>query len=227
MSLSAKVLSGYRLDARDGELGRVESFLFDDASWSVRYLLARTGRWLGREVLLHPEVLGAPDSEGPSIAVDLTREQIRHAPELDTDAPISRQYEKALAEYFDWPAYWTLWATPEQAPPPAEKPAGPPDPRDAEPRGDPNLRSTAAVIGYDIHARDGAIGHVEDFLIDAEVWSVRNVVIDTRNWLPSPKVLVAPTRVLKIDWNERVVVVELTREQVRQSPEVEELARRD
>jgi hypothetical protein len=69
------------------------------------------------------------------------------------------------------------------------------------------------VTGYYIQAADGEIGHVEDFVVDDETWAVRYVVVDTRNWLPAKKVLVAR------DWVERKVFVNLTREQVRNSPE--------
>ena len=49
--------------------------------------------------------------------------------------------------------------------------------------GDPHLRSTGEVIGYSIHANDGDIGHVDDFMIDDNDWIVRYVVI-TRSWWP-------------------------------------------
>ncbi len=41
-----KDLNGYKLDARDGEIGEVKEFYFDDQSWTVRYLIADTGGWL-------------------------------------------------------------------------------------------------------------------------------------------------------------------------------------
>jgi hypothetical protein len=55
-----------------------------------------------------------------------------------------------------------------------------------------HLRSVKEVIGYHIQATDGDIGHVEDFVVDDEVWALRYVVVDTRNWLPGRKVLWYP-----------------------------------
>ncbi len=40
-------------------------------------------------------------------------------------------------------------------------------------QGDIHVRSAADVIGYDIRAADGEIGHVEDFLLDDRAWAIR------------------------------------------------------
>ena len=42
----ASELTGYTLGARDGEIGTVGDFYFDDQSWTVQYLVAHTGSWL-------------------------------------------------------------------------------------------------------------------------------------------------------------------------------------
>ena len=60
---------------------------------------------------------------------------------------------------------------------------------------DPHLRSIEAVTGYHIHASDGEIGHVEDFLIEDADWSIRYLVVDTKNWWPGKKVLISPRSV--------------------------------
>ena len=49
---------------------------------------------------------------------------------------------------------------------------------------DPHLHSSDEVIGYDIKATDGGIGHIDDFLFDERSWAIRYAVVDTRNWLP-------------------------------------------
>ena len=60
-------------------------------------------------------------------------------------------------------------------------------------QGDPHLHSSRDVIGYYIQARDGQIGHVEDFIVDTEAWAIRYMAVDTVNWWPGKKVLVAVT----------------------------------
>jgi hypothetical protein len=48
MLIKAKTLKGYKLDSKDGEVGKVKDFYFDDKHWTIRYLVADTGNWLGR-----------------------------------------------------------------------------------------------------------------------------------------------------------------------------------
>jgi sporulation protein YlmC with PRC-barrel domain len=83
--------------------------------------------------------------------------------------------------------------------------------------GDPHLRSGTEVIGYGIEARDGAIGEVQDFVVDEDTWAIRDVVVDTMRWWPGGHVRVHPEYVERIDWNERKVHLRLTREQVKLS----------
>ena len=87
---------------------------------------------------------------------------------------------------------------------------------------DPHLRSTHAVTGYHIHAKDGDIGHVEDFVIDDETWAIRYLVIDTKNWWPGKSVLVSPSWIQRVSWDESKVFVNLTRESIKRSPEYSE-----
>ena len=87
---------------------------------------------------------------------------------------------------------------------------------------DPHLRSTHDVSGYHIHAADGEIGHVEDFIIDDETWAIRYLIIDTRNWWPGKKVLISPQWIERVSWSESKVFVNLSREAIKQSPEYTE-----
>jgi hypothetical protein len=75
-----------------------------------------------------------------------------------------------------------------------------------------------AVEGYAIEARDGLIGHVEDLLVEDAKWVVRYLVVDTRNWLPGRKVVVAPTWVERVNWQDRTVRMDLSRDEVKKSP---------
>jgi len=86
------------------------------------------------------------------------------------------------------------------------------------PKGDPHLRSTKEVAGYHIRAQDGEIGHVEDFLYDDKDWSIRYLVVDTRNWWPGKKVLVPPSWIGEIRWEDRSLDADVVREDIRQAP---------
>jgi hypothetical protein len=83
-----------------------------------------------------------------------------------------------------------------------------------------DLLSSSDIVGCDLEAPDGTIGHVEDLVVDDETWEIADMVVDTRKWLPGGRrVLVAPTAVASIDAPEKKVRVRLTRDEVRNSPE--------
>ena len=75
------------------------------------------------------------------------------------------------------------------------------------------------MTGYHIEATDGEVGHVEDFIIDDETWEIRYIVVDTRNWLPGKKVLIAPRWIDRVSWNDSKVYVSLSREAIKHAPE--------
>ncbi len=83
---------------------------------------------------------------------------------------------------------------------------------------DPHLRSIEAVTGYHIHASDGEIGHVEDFLVEDADWSIHYLVVDTKNWWPGKKVLISPRSAREIDWTDNLVNLNVDRQRVKDSP---------
>jgi sporulation protein YlmC with PRC-barrel domain len=223
MLSKARTLTGYKLHSLDGEIGKVEEFYFDDRHWTIRYLVADTGNWLtGRQVLMSPYALGAVNRDEQDIVIDLTKKQIEDSPSLNSDKPVSRQFEEDYYGYYGWPTYWggpymwgsypypvrdrTQWKTSTQG----------------EKAWDPHLRSTHAVTGYHIQADDGEIGHVEDFVIDDETWAIRYLIVGTRNWWPGKRVLISPQWIKRVTWSERKVFVNLSRETIKQSPEYTE-----
>jgi hypothetical protein len=81
------------------------------------------------------------------------------------------------------------------------------------------LRSATELLGSHLTVLDGSLGHIEDFVVDTSTWMVRWMIVDTRNWLPGRKVILSP------DWIEDVngkVLVDLTKEEIRKSPEFDE-----
>lgn len=221
MLYKAKTLNGYRMKAKDGEIGKVKEFYFDDKHWTIRYLVADTGTWLtGKQVLISPYALLSINENGKYISVNLTKKQIEDSPSLDTDKPVSKQFQNSYYEYYGLPSYWTgssVWGVNSYIN------------RDYQFRSnlipvddeswDPNLRSTHDVSGHHLEATDGAIGHVADFLIDDKSWTIRYLVIDTQNFFPGRKVLISPQWIESVSWEESKVFVNVSREKVKSSPE--------
>jgi hypothetical protein len=219
----AKILTDYKLDGLDGEIGRVKEFYFDDYHWTIRYLVADTGNWLtGRNVLISPYSLGKVDTKNRDIAVNLTKKQIENSPPLESKKPVSKQFEKDYFGFYELPIYWNgtyMWggsANIERDPEKQKKI------NRSEEKWDYRLRSTKEVDKYRIQAEDGDIGHVEDFIIDDETWAIRYLVVDTRNWLPGKKVFISTQWIQSVNWGDLKVIVKLSREAVMQSPEFPE-----
>ena len=217
-------LRGYDIHARDGQIGTVEDFLFDDATWTIRYLVVDTGPWLfGREVLVSPQAAGKPVWEAGVLPVNLTKEQVETSPDIELDKPVSRQKQEALNAHYAWNNYWTTLPTATRfgrfgMTPPATAVAEGEEARETL-SGDPHLRSADEVTGYDIRALDGEIGHVDDFIVDHEAWVIRYMIINTRDWLPGRDVLIALASIGEINWERAEVQVNLNKQDIKESPE--------
>ena len=226
MLRSIEQLYGNKLGAFDGDLGEVKDFYFDDQNWAIRYLVADTGSWLpGRRVLLSPHSLGRLDQPEKILQVNLTRKQIENSPSIDMHKPVSRQYEEEYYQYFGWPSYWqgdALWGATEfpALTVPAQLKSGPlparPDPRVE--RGDPHLRSAQAVKGYQISDGNRNLGHVSDFMMDAQSWVIGQLVIKTGHRLSGKEVVIPTKMVERISYVDSTIFVTLSADSVEPSP---------
>lgn len=98
---SSDEVSGYRIVAHDGELGKVEDFAIDDRDWSIGYVVIDTRKWLpGKTVLIAPAWIEAVDWAARSITVDLDRGAIESAPPYEPSRVISRDYEIRLYAHY-------------------------------------------------------------------------------------------------------------------------------
>ncbi len=205
MKRTIKNLMGFTMGATDGEIGKVKDFYFDDLTWTIRYLVVETGSWLSnRKVLISPEALLEGDWTNETFPVNLTKEQIKNSPDIDTDKPVSKQHETELYAHYPWTNYWAggLWAggmgatgmmTPMSSVPMDEAVINSKNNPDAEEDGDPHLRSAKNVQGYK--------------------------VVDTGNWFPGKKVTISPEWIKEIKWETSEVIVNASVEQVKNSPE--------
>jgi hypothetical protein len=220
MLIKAKALKGYSLKSLDGDIGSASEFFFDDRYWAIRYLVANTATWLSdRKVLISPYSLDGVNTAEERVFVLLNRKQIEESPSIDTDEPVSRQFEKSYNGYYGYPEYWagpymwggysclsrdrTRWGSTASE----------------QTVGDRHLRSTHEVTGYHLLALDGEVGHVDDFIIDDETWAIRYLVVATRNWWPGKKALISPKWIENVSWEEREVAIGLSRETIKAAPE--------
>ena len=219
-------LYGAKLGASDGEIGHVKDFYFEDQNWAVRYVVADTGSWLaGRKVLLSPHAFGSLHQAGKLLLVNLTRKQIENSPSIESHKPVSRQYEEEYYRYHGWPYYWQgdgLWGMsgfPILELPAKPLPSKPATPNGPQPeRADAHLRSAQAVNGYHIQASDGTIGHICDFMMDAQTWAIQQLVVKTGHRFSGSEVQIPTSQVGRISYDKSTVFVNLTSKAVEQCP---------
>ena len=208
MLYRANELESYALSAVDGQIGRINHFYFDEESWAVRYAVVDSGKrddptdnWFtGRQILLPPSKICSVSSGDQRITTSLTRKEIEESPGILTDRPVSKQSEEGNYNALGWPVSWY----------------GPDHPTKPW---DPHLHSTKDVAGYHVQGLDGEIGHVQDFVLEDETWTIRYLVIDTRNWWPGKRVLLSPRWTEQVCWDESKVYVALSCEQIQRAPE--------
>jgi hypothetical protein len=100
-------VTGYHIQASDGEIGHVEDFIIDDANWSIRYLLIDTVNWWpGKKVLLPPAWASDISWHQSKVFVDVNRQTIKEAPEYDSEKMVARDYEDRLFRHYNRKAYW-------------------------------------------------------------------------------------------------------------------------
>jgi hypothetical protein len=201
-----KALTGSSVIATDGEIGTVRNFLFDDISWTIRYLVVEVGTWFKRrDVVLPIAAVDPPDWAQKTFHVHLTREQVGNSPNVDTEKPVSRQQAIAMREYFGKLACWVS----TQLEGGAQIPTGRKYP--VHTQEDPDLRSVLNLIDYKVWATDGEIGLLEGFILDEASWHLGYLDVKTWDWLPDRSVLI-PTRWVKsVSWADRRVTLHHTR----------------
>jgi hypothetical protein len=104
---STEAVTGYHIDATDGEIGHVDGFVVDDEAWAIRYIEVATRNWLpGKKVLVSPAWIERVSWADSKVYVVLSREAIKNAPEYIVSRPLTREYEERLHLHYGRPPYW-------------------------------------------------------------------------------------------------------------------------
>jgi PRC-barrel domain len=238
MLRNLKELEHFKIHATDGEIGHISDFYFDDDAWVVRYIVVDAGSWLSsKKVLISPISVKRLNVQAEVLPLTITKAQVQSSPEIDADLPVARQHEVRYMAHYGYAPYWGgtgawgdgMYPNLTLAGADADHHNGVVHPQmelTDDQRVDlighrsdePHLRSCHAVAGYHIHATDGDIGHVTGFLIDDDTWAIRYLVIDTSNWWMGHKALIAPTWIEGVQWADRSVSVNLSRELIKDAP---------
>ena len=224
----ARKVTGAAVRATDGDIGTLEDFYFEESRWTIRYLLVDTGKWLsGKRVLISPMSVRG-DWGRTGFRLNLSKDQVWNSPEFDDRQPLSREDETRILGYYGYPAYWgaaNIWGSYDN---PAALVTAPPlsDRPDTTASIDPEareLRSVKRSTGYHIHASDGEIGHVDDFLIGQESWRIRYLLVDTSNWIGGRSVIVSAEELDGVDRVHGRLYVAASRDAIAHAPSVESI----
>jgi hypothetical protein len=100
-------ISGYDIQAIDGEIGHVSGFVLDDQTWSIRYIEVATRNWWpGKKVLISPAWIQRVSWISSKLYVALSRVAIQTGPAYLDSMPITREYETSLFAHYGRPSYW-------------------------------------------------------------------------------------------------------------------------
>jgi sporulation protein YlmC with PRC-barrel domain len=168
---------GYSVIATDGEVGRVRNLLFDDHSWTIRYLVIAPGNWTKRrEVELALAVVEQSHWIYRSFKVHCTREQVLNSPELGSARWVALQRTVCMQEGSGVVVPWLnsgfyeksmMPHTPDQA---------------ARTMISPRLRSMRELLDYRLWARDREIGRLHRFFVDDNTWHLSYLDVKAGSW---------------------------------------------
>jgi hypothetical protein len=179
-----------------------------------------------------------------AMTVSLSKDMVKSCPKVEEHETVSREFEKIYYDYFGYGYYWTgegAWG--EYAYPTAlfhgnilpfenietdNSETGNSETGNSETDNlaDDNLetanhlRSANELAHYSIDAVDGKKGYIYDFIWDTYNWSLRYLVIDTRDWLPGGKhVLISPEKFDSFNWGNQTVSCNIALQQIKACPE--------
>jgi hypothetical protein len=235
---ASKIL-GYRLSARDGEVGRCVDFLIEDQSWGVRHvvveaaavktLVVKAGEPLqGQELLVSPQALPKAAWNFRRWLLESTRDQLQLEvlPPPDRDETAD-EHDVSFAELELSPSSEVSpklehSTSSELAAPPngtLAKEAAAEAPPLPDPLRTPLLRSLKELLGYGLEAEDGPVGHIADLIVNDDSWTCPYLVVSDSTRSPVRQVLLPVEWVKGVDTERRAVSISSSIERVQTEPE--------
>jgi len=91
-------LAGYKVEARDGGIGKVDEATYEAGG---SFVVVDTGPWIfGKKVMIPAGMIREIDPDTETIYVDLTKAEIKNAPEFDQERYGGQEYRNELGAYY-------------------------------------------------------------------------------------------------------------------------------
>ena len=98
LDLSNVDLAGFKVEARDGSIGKVDEATHEAGG---SFVVVDTGPLIfGKKVMLPAGVISDVDLDTETIFVDLTKDEIKNAPEFDEKTYHKQSYRNELGKYY-------------------------------------------------------------------------------------------------------------------------------
>jgi hypothetical protein len=215
-----KALYGFALIGSAGEIGTVEDFYFDDTSWRVKFMVVDTGAWLtSRRVITSTQSVEDIDWESSRFHTQLTTEQIKESPDIDTEKHMGREHEEILVRHYHLHSHWPeagMFGIPPFLPAPPIQ-VEPPD--KVIQRAESHLVVASEVIGCSVEAADGHLGILHDFMIQG-AWQIGEIVVNTGSPVIGKKVWIPLSAISGLNWKENIIRLNFSYKIAKKSREV-------
>jgi hypothetical protein len=91
-------LTGFKVEARDGGIGKVDEATYEAGG---SFIVVDTGPWIfGKKVMLPAGVIRDVDLDTETLFVDLTKDEIKNAPEFDEERYRDMTYRDEIGAYY-------------------------------------------------------------------------------------------------------------------------------
>jgi hypothetical protein len=98
LDLSRVDLTGFKVEARDDGIGKVDEATHEAAG---SFIVVDTGPWIfGKKVMLPAGMIRDIDLDTETVFVDLTKDEIKNAPEFDEKRYREQNYRNELGDYY-------------------------------------------------------------------------------------------------------------------------------
>lgn len=221
MLIHTKDLKEFLIVSRDKIKGSIIDMYFDDLFWNIQYVVVTTGGLLEeKSIIISHAALGEPDKDNKALPVFVDLDTEDDEQKSIPPKPISETKFKNATRILKWPLDKLNLQSLSSNEMKNLVTNMVMDEKQKNKQINPHLRSWEEVLGYNIQAKNGEIGHVDDFIVDSDNWKIRYLIIDTRNWLPGGKdVLISPAWIERIKWSNNLVYIDLKKEAIKNSPE--------
>ncbi|MFW5645474.1 MAG: PRC-barrel domain-containing protein [Bacteroidota bacterium] len=223
MKRSLKELMHCKVKAKDGPVGKIKDFLFDQKAWIIRYIDADFGNWFATDRVLIPVIfLDDFDEREKCFPVRLSKEMIESGPHIEDHMPVSREYETRLASHYDLQPYWpfTYFSPVTGAVYFPSRPLSVPTFDVNESDMQTNLRSFREIKGYRVYATGKDVGSIADLYIDDRDCQIVYGLIDISNWFaPGKKILLSVEGMEQISYLDHVIHISVSPGKLDEAPE--------